>query len=191
MDNQVDFLKRLKNSRPQKEEDLEGYLSTLGEIRQKMERIEGTIDEKRGNMMGLEGAAGKTYFDALSFVMPDRYKFNGRSRMPARDEFNCLLNYGYGVLYSMVEKACIIGGLDPYVGIIHTDHYNKKSLVFDLIELFRYLVDETVVYMFSQRKVKQEHFDKLKNGFTLNKEGKAMLIESLSEFLDESIRESG
>ena len=37
MDNQIDFLKRLKNSRPQKEEELENYLSTLEEIRQKMD----------------------------------------------------------------------------------------------------------------------------------------------------------
>lgn len=191
MDHQIGFLKRLKNSRPQKEEELDGYISTLEEIRKKIDCLEGIIDEKRGNMMALEGAAGKTYFDALSFIMPDRFKFNGRSRMPAKDEFNCLLNYGYGVLYSMVEKACIIAGLDPYVGIIHTDHYNKKSLVFDLIEMFRYLVDETVVYMFSQRKVKKEYFDEIKNGLTLNKEGKAVLIHDLNETFEKCIRYRG
>ncbi len=191
MDNQIDFLKRLKNSRPQKEEELEGYLTTLEEIRQKMDNLQGTIDEKRGNMMGFEGAAGKTYFDALNFIMPDRFKFNGRSRMPAKDEFNCLLNYGYGVLYSMVEKACIIAGLDPYVGIIHTDHYNKKSLVFDLIEMFRHLVDETVVYMFSQRKVKKEYCEEIKNGLTLNKEGKAALIQELNENFEKGVRYRG
>ncbi len=191
MDNQIDFLKRLKNSRPQKEEDLENYLSTLEEIRQRMDSLKGTIDEKRGNMMGLEGAAGKTYFDALNFIMPERFKFNGRSRMPAKDEFNCLLNYGYGVLYSMVEKACIIAGLDPYVGIIHTDHYNKKSLVFDLIEMFRYLVDEVVVYMFSQRKVKKEYCEGIKNGLTLNKEGKAALIQELNETFEKGVRYRG
>ena len=27
-----------------------------------------------------------------------------------------------------VEKAGIIAGLDSYVGIIHTDHYNKNLL---------------------------------------------------------------
>ena len=191
MDHQIEFLKRLKNSRPQKEEKLESYLSTLEEIRRKMDNLEGAIDEKRGNMMGFEGAAGKTYFDALSFIMPDRFKFNGRSRMPAKDEFNCLLNYGYGVLYSMVGKACIIAGLDPYVGIIHTDHYNKKSLVFDLIEMFRHLVDETVVYMFSQRKVKKEYFDEIKNGLTLNKEGKAALIQDLNETFEKGLRYRG
>jgi len=191
MDNQIDFLKRLKNSRPQKEEELESYLSTLEEIRQKMGNIEGTIEEKRGNMMGYEGAAGKTYFDALSFIMPDRFKFGGRSRMPAKDEFNCLLNYGYGVLYSMVEKGCIIAGLDPYVGIIHTDHYNKKSFVFDLIEIFRHLIDETVVYMFSQRRVKKEYFDEIKNGLSLNKDGKTALISEINENFEKSVRYRG
>ena len=69
--------------------------------------------------------------------MPEKYKFESRSRNPAKDEFNTLLNYGYGVLYSMVEKACIIAGLDQYIGFLHTDNYNKKSLVFDVIVLFR------------------------------------------------------
>ena len=69
--------------------------------------------------------------------MPERYKFESRSRNPTKGEFNVLLNYGYGVLYSMVEKAYIIAGLDPYIGFLHTDNYNKKSRVFDVIELFR------------------------------------------------------
>jgi CRISPR-associated protein Cas1 len=103
MDHQIDFLKRLKNSRPQKEEELESYLLTLEEIRQKMYSLGGTIEEKRGNLMGFEGSAGKTYFDALSFIMPDRFKFNGRSRMPAKDEFNCLLNYGQDLMSAYMQ----------------------------------------------------------------------------------------
>lgn len=191
LENQVDFLKRLKNSRPAKEEELDCYIKTLEEIKSKLDAVSGTMEEVRGNIMGLEGAAGKTYFEALSFIMPDRYKFSGRSKMPAKDEFNCLLNYAYGVLYSMVEKACIIAGLDPYVGLIHTDHYNKKSMVFDLIEMYRIFAEETVVYLFSQRKMKQEYFDPVPNGMTLNKEGKAVLIEALNETLDKTIRYRG
>ena len=88
----------------------------------------------------------------------------------------------------MVEKACIIAGLDPYIGFLHTDNYNKKSLVFDLIEMFRILVDSTVVYLFSQRKVKKEYFDEIKNGLSLNKEGKALLIEAINNTFEKSIR---
>jgi len=190
-DNQIDFLARLKNSRPDKEGELSQYIARLTEIKGKIEELKGTVEEKRGTIMGLEGSAGKIYFEALSFIMPERYKFEGRSRNPAKDEFNCLLNYGYGVLYSMVEKACIIAGLDPYVGFVHTDNYNKKSLVFDLIEMFRILVDQTVVHLFSQRKVKKEYFDEIKNGLTLNKDGKAFLIEALNKTFEKGVRYRG
>lgn len=191
IEHQIDLLKRLANSRPDKEEKLKEYVLRLEDTRTKLGTLSGTIDERRGTIMGLEGSAGRTYFEALSFIMPERYAFDGRSRQPAKDEFNCLLNYGYGVLYSMVEKGCIIAGLDPYVGFVHTDNYNKKSMVFDLIEMFRILVEQTVVFMFSGRKVKQEHFDEVKGGFTLNKDGKAGLIESLNETFEKSVRYRG
>jgi len=190
VDNQIELLKRLRTTRTQKSAEITAYIEKLDNCRSSLDNIAGTINDKRGTIMGIEGSGGRIYFECLSFLMPDRYRVDGRSRNPARDEFNTFLNYAYGVLYSKVEKACIIAGLDPYVGIIHTDNYNKKSLVFDLIENFRIWADETVINLFAGRKVKQEHFDKLKNGFTLNKDGKALLIEDLCKFLDESIRYS-
>jgi len=190
-DNQIEFLDTLKNSRGEKEEEIARYILMLKELREKINNLVGSLEEKRGSIMGLEGSGGKVYFDALNFVMPERFKFDGRSRQPAKDEFNCMLNYGYGVLYSLVEKACLIAGLDPYVGFVHTDNYNKKSLVFDLIEMFRILVDKTVVYLFSQRQIKKEYFDRLKNGLTLNKEGKKVVIEALNKTFDKGVRYRG
>ncbi len=189
--NQIELLERLKNSRPRKEEELIRYISMLKQLYQKLEDLSGALEERRGTVMGLEGSAGRIYFEAINFIMPERYKFNGRSRQPAKDEFNCLLNYAYGVLYSLVEKACIIAGLDPYVGFLHTDNYNKKSLVFDLIEMFRIMADKTVIYLFSQRKVKQDYFDKVRGGFTLNKDGKAVVISALNEIFDKRVRYKG
>jgi CRISPR-associated protein Cas1 len=191
IENQKDFIERLKRPREDKAERLEEVLKKLEDITKRIATLTGTIDERRGTIMALEGAAGKVYFNVLSYIMPERFKFDGRSRNPAKDEFNALLNYGYGVLYSLVEKACIIAGLDPYIGFLHTDNYNKKSLVFDLIEMFRVFAEETVVYLFSGRKVKVEHFDEVKGGFTLNKDGKALLIEALNKTLDETIRYKG
>ncbi len=72
-----------------------------------------------------------------------------RSRSPAKDEFNCLLNYAYGVLYSLVERGCLLSGLDPCIGLMHTDNYNKPSLVYDLIELFRVHAERVVVNLFA------------------------------------------
>jgi CRISPR-associated protein Cas1 len=191
MNNQIDLLKDLKKNRPEQRAELDEYIANIESMKTQLLELEGTLEKKRGSIMGVEGMASRYYFTALSFIMPDKWKFEGRSRNPAVDGFNCLLNYGYGVLYSMVEKACIISGLDPYVGFMHTDNYNKKSLVFDLIEMYRIHVDRTVVNLFSKRQVKEEYFDIIPKGLSLNKEGKAVLIQSLNEALDQSMEYNG
>jgi len=191
IDNQIELLKNLKNSRPHKENALKAYIDSIEDKKIALLKIKGVLEEKRNSIMAVEGMAAKEYFEALSYIMPERFKFKGRSRNPAKDEFNCLLNYGYGVLYSMVEKGCILAGLDPYLGFIHADNYNKKSLVFDLIEMFRFLVDKTVIYLFSKRKVKKECFEQIKNGLSLNQEGKVILISALNETLDKKVRYRG
>ena len=191
VDNQISFLKDLKKNRPEKKEELAESISNIEAMKDQITALDGTLDQMRGKVMGFEGMSSRYYFGALCAVMPEKWKFNGRSRNPAEDGFNCLLNYGYGVMYSMVEKGCIIAGLDPYVGFMHTDNYNKKSLVFDLIEMYRIYVDKTVVNLFSKRKVNDDLFDAIPNGLTLNKEGKAVLIQSLNEMLDKSINYRG
>ncbi len=142
--NQIDLLIKLRSSRTKKSIQITRYVDQLRTGLDSLENVTGKIDEVRQIIMGIEGSAGRVYFSAINLIMPESFKLSGRSRNPARDEFNALLNYAYGVLYSKVEKACIIAGLDPYIGIIHKDRYNKKSMVFDLIVicfLQRYEVD--------------------------------------------------
>lgn len=191
LDNQIAFLKDLKKNRPDDREPFDVYISKISQLKDELLNLKGSLNEKRGSIMGIEGMASLTYFDALSSVMPDIWKFNGRSRDPAKDAFNCLLNYGYGILYSQVEKACIIAGLDPYMGFLHTDNYNKKSFVFDLIEIFRTHIDRTVVNLFSRKQVHEGLFDKIPGGLYLNKEGKAVLISAINETLDKEIEYNG
>lgn len=186
LSNQADLLKKLKQTRPEKEEALRGAMEKIETQRANLNELKGTIEEVRQQILGIEGMSSKNYFEALNGIMPEKYQFAGRSRDPAKDEFNCLLNYSYGVLYSKVEKACIIAGLDPYIGFMHVDNYNKKTLVFDLIEMYRTLADETVVYLFSRRMIKDEFFDQVPDGMTLNKEGKKALIEALNETFDKT-----
>ncbi len=150
------------------------------------------VDESREKFLGYEGSASREYFQVLSEIIVPKYKFNGRSRNPAKDPFNCMLNYGYGILYSSVEKACILAGLDPYIGIMHTDNYNKKALVFDLVEMYRGYMDEIIFKLFSTKKVKKEHFDEVENGgYYLNKEGKTILITEYNQEMEKKIRYKG
>lgn len=189
--NQIDFLKDLKKNRPDKNDIIEPAIEKLDGFHDSLNSMKGSLDFRRGSIMGFEGMASQAYFGAISDIMPEQWKFKGRSRNPAKDGFNCLLNYGYGILYSRVERACIIAGLDPYVGFLHTDNYNKRSFVFDLIELFRIHIDRSVVNLFSRKQVSEDFFDPVPGGYYLNKEGKALLIGAVNEMFDREIKYRG
>jgi len=185
--NQIEYLRELRKNHPAQHDTLEGHVAILEDLYTGLLALSGTVAMHRERVMGIEGMASAHYFAALSAVLPEEWKFAGRSRDPARDAFNCLLNYSYGVLYSHVEKGCIIAGLDPYVGLLHTDDYNKKSFVFDLIEVFRIFMDRTVMLLFAKRQVKESLFDPIPGGLYLNPEGKAVLIAAVNEMFDQEI----
>jgi CRISPR-associated protein Cas1 len=87
-----------------------------------------------------------------------------------------------------VERACICAGLDPFVGFLHTDNYNKRSLVFDLIEPFRILGERATLLLFTGRRVLKEHFEEVPGGVALSKEGRAFFLSHFNERLDKVVR---
>ena len=187
LENQARFLKKLMNARPGKEAVFEKPIQTVENAASRLP-ADDVIDALRGRIMAIEGTSGTAYFGCISKLMPERYQFNGRSKHPARDPFNAALNYCYGILYGRVEKACILAGLDPYVGFMHTDNYNKRSMVFDLIEPFRIFGEQTTVHLFTGRKIKDDYFEEKEGAVSLNEKGKPVVVEAMNAHLDESVR---
>lgn len=188
LQNQAAFLKKLMHARPGKESLFLPPIQTIENALDSLQLVGEDLESERSRIMGLEGTSGRSYFQCLSVLMPEKYQFKGRSRRPAKDPFNAVLNYGYGMLYGWVEKACILSGLDPYVGFLHTDNYNKKSLVFDFIEPFRIYGDQVTVYLFTGKKMKDEYFDVRDQSVSLNIKGKPVVVEAINAHLDETVR---
>ncbi len=186
--NQEEFVKELAKNRPNLHDQVFEKSHTIEANIEKLGSLHGSLEEKRNSIIGLEGSASKVYFEILSLCMPETYRFKGRSRQPAQDPFNAFLNYNYGILYSLVEKACIIAGLDPYIGFVHTDRYSKPALVFDIIENFRTYADQVVFNLFSRKMVGDHMVDSTEQGCSLNKEGKRLLFDEWKKFLEKIIR---
>jgi len=193
LENQADFLQDLKKHRKQLRDFLDDKSESILEFRQKIqESYAENISEIADSFRGWEGSAGRHYFDALSKCMPEAFAFKGRSFRPANDEFNAMLNYAYGILYSRVERALMLAGLDPYVGFMHRDDYNTKSLVFDYIEPYRIHAERFVFRLFTGKKINKAYFEELTNGFSLNEEGKKFFVSPYLEYLDsDKIRYKG
>lgn len=193
MTNQLEFIKDLKKHRPQMAVYLNDKIERIENLIISVDKLETEkIEEIADTIRGLEGTAGRLYFETINYVLPEQYQFNGRSMRPAKDSFNAFLNYGFGVLYSRIEKSLMLAGLDPYVGFLHRDDYNQKSMVYDFIEPYRIMVETTVFRLFSAKKVNKAHTDEITNGITLNKEGKELLIFALNGYMEsETIRYKG
>jgi CRISPR-associated protein Cas1 len=105
-----------------------------------------TIDDYRAQVLGIEGSAAQIYWEAIGWVLPAEVEWRGREGRGARDAVNSALNYGYGILYTQIERALILAGLDPYAGFAHVDRPGKPSMTLDAIEEFRQpVVDRTIL----------------------------------------------
>lgn len=193
LENQADFIQDLKKHRKSLHEFLDEKIGSILEFRKKIQEAEAeNVSQIADSFRGWEGSAGRHYFDALSTCMPEGFAFKGRSFRPANDEFNAMLNYAYGILYSRIERAVMLAGLDPYVGFMHRDDYNTKSLVFDYIEPYRIYAERFVFRLFTGKKINKVYFDEITNGYSLNEEGKKFFVSPYLEYLDsDKIRYKG
>jgi len=159
--------------------------------RQWLKHREHLIEECQQNLMGIEGAIARAYWQSLGQAMPRPFGFPKRSRRPAADVFNAAINYLYGMMYSVVEGAVFAAGLDPQLGMLHADEYKKPTLVFDLIEAFRPWVDRLLIDACLQKQIKTSFFTKNQYGLFLNKDGKAYIIPLFNDFLRREFKYQG
>ena len=150
------------------------------------------VSEVASQLRGWEGVSSKIYFETINTFVPEPYKFNSRSQKPAMDIFNALLNYGYGILYGKVEGALIKAGIDPYIGILHRDEYNRPVLAYDVIEIFRVWIDYVVFNTVKHNIITDEFYSVREDGsFWLENLGRRVIIQSVNDYLEETITIKG
>lgn len=171
----------------------EKNISRLEDYRTKIASVNGDIvSDVAAQLRGWEGVASKIYFETLNNLIPEEYRFEIRSQHPAMDIVNAFLNYGYGVLYGKIEGALIKAGIDPYIGILHRDDYNRPVLVYDVIELYRIWVDYVVYSLVIQKVITDEYYSVREDGsYWLESLGRRVLIQSLNDYLEEIITVKG
>ena len=139
--------------------------------------------ESISQIMGYEGRIAKSYFYYLSLLVPDSFRFHGRRTRPAEDCFNCLLNFGYTILYSCFLGLIRKNGLSYGFGILHQSHGHHACLASDLMEEWRpVIVDNTIMQLILEESLKDEHFETKADGtFILKDEGRKVFLLAMRE----------
>ncbi len=133
-------------------------------------------------LMGLEGSAAKIFFQAYFDDL------NWKSRKPRTkiDPINATLDIGYTILFNYIECFVRMFGFDPYIGVYHKLWFKRKSLICDLMEPFRCIIDNQVRKAFNLKQCTNDDFKYLKNEYLLkydkNSQYSKMFYETLVEY---------
>jgi hypothetical protein len=151
---------------------------TIARLRDELELAE-TLEDIRH----VEAVAANVYWNAWSEIevpfmrkdvprVADHWRtFEGRrsavnvgTSRSATDPANALLNYGYRLLEAEGRLACLAVGLDPGLGILHADLKGRDSMVLDVIEAVRPVVDGYVLDLFKARPLTKADFAEDRRG---------------------------
>ena len=139
-------------------------------------------------LMGLEGSASRVYFKNHF----NNCEWQGRQPRVKRDYINITLDLGYTLLFNYIESLLYYFGFDLYVGNLHQEFYMRKSLVCDLVEPFRPLIDQCVRTAISNNQCKSEDFNNSNGRWLLewekNKEYVLFLLKPLLKHKDEMFK---
>ena len=125
------------------------------------------ISKSIKQLMTYEGIIAGIYLENLTAIFHQLYpefNFTGRKNKSnsrnynSSDEINALLNYGYAILESEVRKGINSVGLDYSIGFLHEINQSRTSLVYDVQELFRWLIDVSVIQLLEEKKIKKSDF---------------------------------
>lgn len=133
----------------------------------------------------VEGRVALRYWEAFAKAMPEQLRFQGRMTTShnnnASDPVNAALNYAYGCLKIFVRTAINSLGLEPAVGFLHetAEAQTAESLVYDLMEPFRFLCDIVIVQAFESGKLSPQDFTFTRDGYQYRLEwlGKEKLLD--------------
>lgn len=145
-------------------------------------------------LRGVEGEAANAYFSAFNALIrvdDPTLRFGGRSRRPALDRVNALLNFLYALLGHDCRSALESVGLDPQVGLLHADRPGRASLALDLIEEFRpVLADRLALSLVNRRQLTAPDFVVDEGGaITLTDAARRTVLEAWTERKKEELRQ--
>ncbi len=153
--------------------DLEKYKDT------KMEEL----DLK--TILGLEGISSKLFFKHWY----KDFDWKGRKPRAKIDKTNVVLDIGYTYLFNIMEGMLNLYGFDVYKGVYHQNFYQRKSLVCDLVEPFRCIIDRKIKNAFGLGQIKDDDFTESKGQFFLkidqNKKYTSFILSEIMKYKEE------
>ncbi|MDR2400850.1 MAG: CRISPR-associated endonuclease Cas1 [Deferribacteraceae bacterium] len=111
-------------------------------------------------LLGYEGVVSRYFLEFFSSTVIKEFSFSGRSKQPALDPFNSLLNFGFFIFRNELYIALKSQGFSPYIGFLHKIKNQHMALTSDLIEEWRALIMEAILILVNNSAFKLSDFER-------------------------------
>ena len=166
INNQQETLKLVRNKSISQKE----AISTLFNYKEEINNC-----NELSEIMAYEGLSAKIYFkNHFNNIL-----WQGRQPRIKRDVVNSVLDIGYTLLFAFIDALLSSYGFDTYKGVMHKQFYMRKSLVCDLVEPFRPLIDIQIKKSINLGQIKEDDFLLINNQFRLKWELSAKYVQLL------------
>lgn len=167
--NKIHNQNELLKQRRHKTDEEKDVIKKLAQFEEDVLKPELSVQE----IMGIEGISAKLYFQTLFKT----YSWTARRPRVKHDITNCLLDIGYTILFNVINSLLEMYGFDVYVGILHTQFFHRKSLVCDLEEPFRPIIDGALIKALNLGQINEKDFWKNQNQYILPWKNSAKYVE--------------
>lgn len=164
--NQSQILKNIRGKNQIMKEGIELLDKMVVQLEQQLEYLE---------VMGIEGNTARVYFSRVF----DNVDWKGRKPKIKNDYVNVTLDIGYTMLFNIVDAILQVYGFDTYYGVFHKCFYMRKSLVCDLMEPIRPVVDYQVRKSINLGQCKENDFEVINNRWCLKYKSNPQYIQFL------------
>ena len=164
--NQSQILKNIRGKNQIMKEGIELLDKMVVQLEQQLEYLE---------VMGIEGNAARVYFSRVF----DNVDWKGRKPRIKNDYVNVTLDIGYTLLFNFIDCILQVFGFDAYYGVFHKCFYMRKSLVCDLMEPIRPVVDYQVRKSINLGQCKENDFEVINNRWCLKYKSNPQYIQFL------------
>jgi CRISPR-associated protein Cas1 len=147
----------------------------LMQIKEKVGNV-GPADSKaaRNKLLTIEGLATEKYFGQIFQLLPTAIGIQRRRTFKAYDGVNNTLNLAYTVLKWKVHRAIIKAKIEPFLGFLHSEQFGKPSLVCDLMEPYRFLIDDFIIQYC--KSLKKKDFMMQREDYSSNRKGERQYL---------------
>ncbi len=164
--NQAETLKIVRNKSDAQRE----AISLLNEYSLRIKEC-----ENLNEVMAFEGLSAKLYFkNHFNNIL-----WQGRQPRVKRDIVNSSLDIGYTLLFTFIEAILSSYGFDLYRGVLHRQFYMRKSLVCDMVEPFRPLIDMQIKKSINLKQIQDKDFIVRNNQYVLKWEKSSEYVRFL------------